>query len=151
MQQTAEYIYQLEQEKTRLLSQNCQLKRLVNNQFGHDSDGGISADSPLPKRKRMEAGWSCLFVCLLIPSIASNQTGRPPPGCLQCSNPFFLIIIVWCISTCLGCCDSRLFLARYPLSTFYQSIVAESECIIRLDDYQFPSGPIPSILTQHSP
>ncbi|KAK5644213.1 hypothetical protein RI129_008058 [Pyrocoelia pectoralis] len=30
LQQTAEYIYSLEQEKTRLLSQNCQLKRLVN-------------------------------------------------------------------------------------------------------------------------
>ncbi|KAF5305903.1 hypothetical protein FQR65_LT07514 [Abscondita terminalis] len=32
LQQTAEYIYSLEQEKTRLLSQNCQLKRLVNQQ-----------------------------------------------------------------------------------------------------------------------
>ena len=29
LQQTAEYIYSLEQEKTRLLSQNCQLKRLL--------------------------------------------------------------------------------------------------------------------------
>lgn len=29
LQQTAEYIYALEQEKTRLLSQNCQLKRLL--------------------------------------------------------------------------------------------------------------------------
>lgn len=30
LQQTAEYIYQLEQQKTGLLSQNCQLKRLLN-------------------------------------------------------------------------------------------------------------------------
>jgi transcription factor AP-4 len=38
LQQTAEYIYQLEQEKTRLLSQNCQLKRLVNQHEGqHES------------------------------------------------------------------------------------------------------------------
>ncbi|XP_055601405.1 uncharacterized protein LOC129750178 [Uranotaenia lowii] len=32
LQQTAEYIYALEQEKTRLLSQNCQLKRLLDQQ-----------------------------------------------------------------------------------------------------------------------
>jgi hypothetical protein len=34
LQQTAEYIYQLEQEKTSLLSQNCQLKRVINQQEG---------------------------------------------------------------------------------------------------------------------
>lgn len=34
LQQTAEYIYQLEQEKTSLLSQNCQLKRLINQHEG---------------------------------------------------------------------------------------------------------------------
>ncbi|KAJ8896203.1 hypothetical protein PR048_001546 [Dryococelus australis] len=34
LQQTAEYIYQLEQEKTSLLSQNCHLKRLLNQQEG---------------------------------------------------------------------------------------------------------------------
>lgn len=40
LQQTAEYIYQLEQEKTRLLSQNCQLKRLLNQQQHHaDAEG----------------------------------------------------------------------------------------------------------------
>ncbi|XP_057340387.1 uncharacterized protein LOC130677582 [Microplitis mediator] len=43
LQQTAEYIYQLEQEKTQLLSQNCQLKRLVN-----QHEGG---DVPVKKRK----------------------------------------------------------------------------------------------------
>ncbi|XP_015188199.1 PREDICTED: integumentary mucin C.1 isoform X2 [Polistes dominula] len=43
LQQTAEYIYQLEQEKTQLLSQNCQLKRLVN-----QHEGG---DLPIKKRK----------------------------------------------------------------------------------------------------
>lgn len=53
LQQTAEYIYQLEQEKTRLLTQNCQLKRVVNQQ-NHDSDGGSSVDSPLLKRKKSE-------------------------------------------------------------------------------------------------
>lgn len=29
LQQTTEYIYQLEQEKTRLVAQNCHLKRLL--------------------------------------------------------------------------------------------------------------------------
>lgn len=53
LQQTADYIYQMEQEKTRLLTQNCQLKRLLNQQ-NHDSDGGSSIDSPLPKRKKTE-------------------------------------------------------------------------------------------------
>lgn len=43
LQQTAEYIYALEQEKTRLLSQNCQLKRLLN-----QHEGG---DIPIKKRK----------------------------------------------------------------------------------------------------
>ncbi|KAG0693847.1 Transcription factor AP-4 [Chionoecetes opilio] len=38
LQQTAEYIYQLEQEKTRLLSQNCQLKRLLNHHQQHHAD-----------------------------------------------------------------------------------------------------------------
>ncbi|XP_068230145.1 transcription factor AP-4 isoform X2 [Palaemon carinicauda] len=44
LQQTAEYIYQLEQEKTRLLSQNCQLKRLLNQQQHHaDAEGSPAA------------------------------------------------------------------------------------------------------------
>lgn len=36
---------------------NCQLKRLVNNQLGQDSDGSIAIDcdtSPLPKRIKVE-------------------------------------------------------------------------------------------------
>lgn len=40
LQQTAEYIYTLEQEKTRLLSQNCQLKRLLDQQ---DHNGAVAA------------------------------------------------------------------------------------------------------------
>ncbi|XP_014477375.1 PREDICTED: helix-loop-helix protein 11 isoform X3 [Dinoponera quadriceps] len=44
LQQTAEYIYQLEQEKTQLLSQNCQLKRLVNQHEGGD----------LPKKRKSD-------------------------------------------------------------------------------------------------
>lgn len=54
LQQTAEYIYQLEQEKTQLLSQNCQLKRLVN-QHG---EGG---DVPIKKRKPDTQGNSSAF------------------------------------------------------------------------------------------
>nr|XP_023014038.1 transcription factor AP-4 isoform X1 [Leptinotarsa decemlineata] len=42
LQQTAEYIYVLEQEKTRLLAQNCQLKRLINQHEGGE----------LPPKKR---------------------------------------------------------------------------------------------------
>lgn len=54
LQHTADYIYQLEQEKTRLLAQNCQLKRILNTQMNLDSDGS-SSDSPLPKRRKAEA------------------------------------------------------------------------------------------------
>jgi len=46
LQQTAEYIYQLEQEKTRLLSQNCQLKRVINSSEG---------DAGAAKKRRLEA------------------------------------------------------------------------------------------------
>ncbi|KAG8035730.1 hypothetical protein G9C98_001386 [Cotesia typhae] len=48
LQQTAEYIYQLEQEKTQLLSQNCQLKRLIN-----QHEGG---EVPVKKRKTENQG-----------------------------------------------------------------------------------------------
>ncbi|XP_076340841.1 uncharacterized protein LOC143241126 isoform X2 [Tachypleus tridentatus] len=53
LQQTTEYIYQLEQEKARLLVQNCHLKQMLNSQINMDSDGS-SPDSPLPKRKKTE-------------------------------------------------------------------------------------------------
>ncbi|XP_011501178.1 PREDICTED: helix-loop-helix protein 11 [Ceratosolen solmsi marchali] len=48
LQQTAEYIYQLEQQKTQLLSQNLQLKRLVD-----QHEGG---DVPTKKRKGENQG-----------------------------------------------------------------------------------------------
>ena len=58
LQQTAEYIYSLEQEKTRLLSQNCQLKRLLN-----QHEGG---EIPIKKRKS--------DVLSLVPSIIPDST-----------------------------------------------------------------------------
>ncbi|XP_045447421.1 transcription factor AP-4 isoform X2 [Melitaea cinxia] len=58
LQQTAEYIYSLEQEKTRLLSQNCQLKRLLN-----QHEGG---EIPIKKRKNE--------VTPLVPSIIPDST-----------------------------------------------------------------------------
>ncbi|TRY73739.1 hypothetical protein TCAL_00929 [Tigriopus californicus] len=51
LQQTAEYIYTLEQEKTRLLAQNCQLKRLLSlNQHHSEAEG--SAPTTQPKRQK---------------------------------------------------------------------------------------------------
>merc|ERR1712226_1290810 len=64
LQQTAEYIYQLEQEKTRLLSQNSQLKRLYslsqqgltspagNSTSAMSSTGADDTTSPRLKKKR---------------------------------------------------------------------------------------------------
>lgn len=56
LQQTAEYIYNLEQEKTRLLSQNCQLKRLVGQHEGGE----------LPPKKRMKTE-------LILPTISAES------------------------------------------------------------------------------
>ncbi|XP_026680679.1 transcription factor AP-4 [Diaphorina citri] len=49
LQQTAEYIYALEQEKTRLLAQNCQLKRLIE----HDRNEG---ECTVSKKRKTESG-----------------------------------------------------------------------------------------------
>jgi hypothetical protein len=50
LQHTADYIYQLEQEKTRLLSQNCQLKRLVSKQEGEL----LSTANNVHKKRKIE-------------------------------------------------------------------------------------------------
>lgn len=56
LQQTADFIYQLEQEKACLLEQTCQLKRrAVDTQNVPDSDGSCS-DSPFSKRRKREIG-----------------------------------------------------------------------------------------------
>jgi transcription factor AP-4 len=60
LQQTAEYIYSLEQEKTRLLSQNCQLKRLIG-QTQHVMDTDETDSSPAPKRRIIDMGQKVLL------------------------------------------------------------------------------------------
>jgi transcription factor AP-4 len=77
LQHTADYIYQLEQEKTRLLAQNCELKRLVNSQIGHDSD--VSCDnSPLHKRIKLEKG---------IVSNGAEPSDSSDEGVVLCRSP----------------------------------------------------------------
>eukprot|EP00088_Acartia_fossae_P051506 TRINITY_DN5785_c0_g2_i1.p1 TRINITY_DN5785_c0_g2~~TRINITY_DN5785_c0_g2_i1.p1 ORF type:complete len:545 (-),score=150.67 TRINITY_DN5785_c0_g2_i1:551-2185(-) len=60
LQQTAEYIYSLEQEKTRLLSQNCQLKRLLG-QTQHMVEADETDSGPAPKRRLVDTGQKLLF------------------------------------------------------------------------------------------
>ncbi|XP_071455088.1 dendritic arbor reduction protein 1, partial [Hetaerina americana] len=67
LQQTAEYIYQLEQEKTRLLSQNSQLKRLVNQHEGEASSA---------KKKKLEPG---AVLCASESSSADEGIGSMSP------------------------------------------------------------------------
>ncbi|XP_046388529.1 bromodomain-containing protein 4 isoform X2 [Ischnura elegans] len=67
LQQTAEYIYQLEQEKTRLLSQNSQLKRLVNQHEGEASSA---------KKKKLEPGAA---LCASESSSADEGIGSMSP------------------------------------------------------------------------
>lgn len=59
LQQTAEYIYSLEQEKTRLLQQNCHLKRLLDQSDGASASGTAEVSSQqisLPKKRKIEGG-----------------------------------------------------------------------------------------------
>ncbi|KAG8222770.1 hypothetical protein J437_LFUL007826 [Ladona fulva] len=67
LQQTAEYIYQLEQEKTRLLSQNSQLKRLVNQHEGEASSA---------KKRKLEPGAA---ICASESSSADEGIGSMSP------------------------------------------------------------------------
>lgn len=78
LQQTAEYIYNLEQEKTRLLSQNCQLKRIINQHEGGE----------LPPKKRKTE----IIVPTITPESVDEGLGSMSPepiGIMQVSlvNP----------------------------------------------------------------
>lgn len=100
LQQTAEYIYQLEQEKTRLLSQNSQLKRLYSlsqqgltspggggNSVGGGGQTGGSDDttSPRLKKKRLisntfNTNVTSLEITSDMPKAESETTAAPSSG-----------------------------------------------------------------------
>ena len=101
LQQTAEYIYQLEQEKTRLLSQNSQLKRLYSlSQQGLTSPGGGGGNSvggggqtggsddttsPRLKKKRLisntfNTNVTSLEITSDMPKAESETTAAPSSG-----------------------------------------------------------------------
>lgn len=54
LQQTAEYIYALEQEKTRLLSQNCQLKRLLDQNDNVAATAGELQTTTTNKKRKFD-------------------------------------------------------------------------------------------------
>jgi transcription factor AP-4 len=56
LQQTAEYIYSLEQEKTRLLSQNCHLKRQLDSQDGDNNAAPVQQPVVTAIKKRKLEG-----------------------------------------------------------------------------------------------
>ncbi|PSN44135.1 hypothetical protein C0J52_15672, partial [Blattella germanica] len=66
LQQTAEYIYQLEQEKTSLLSQNCQLKRLINQHEGQHEASSV-------KKRKIEST-SVVVPLTAVPATVSESS-----------------------------------------------------------------------------
>jgi len=73
LQQTAEYIYSLEQEKTRLLSQNCQLKRLLG-QTQYQVDNDETDSGPAPKRRLIDTGQKMILEDEVSDELAEYQS-----------------------------------------------------------------------------
>ncbi|XP_058815534.1 uncharacterized protein LOC131679030 [Topomyia yanbarensis] len=71
LQQTAEYIYALEQEKTRLLSQNCQLKRLLDQQ---DHNGAVAAAELQQATTQTVPGATTVLTTATVPAAAAAAT-----------------------------------------------------------------------------
>ncbi|KAG7157698.1 Transcription factor AP-4-like [Homarus americanus] len=76
LQQTAEYIYQLEQEKTRLLSQNCQLKRLLNQQQHHADVEGSPTGGESPCDDGGSSGGEAVIVSTQVDSGPATEELR---------------------------------------------------------------------------
>nr|CAD7574643.1 unnamed protein product [Timema californicum] len=73
LQQTAEYVYQLEREKTSLLSQNCHLKRLVNQHEGQQESVPV-------KKRKIENTNSVVVSMTSLPCESSDEgTGSMSP------------------------------------------------------------------------
>ncbi|KDR24214.1 Transcription factor AP-4, partial [Zootermopsis nevadensis] len=68
LQQTAEYIYQLEQEKTSLLSQNCQLKRLIN-----QHEGQQQLETTSTKKRKVDSS-SVVVPLTAVPATVSESS-----------------------------------------------------------------------------
>ena len=86
LQQTSDFICNLEQEKTRLLTQNCQLERLLGPQSvdGGDSPDPAAVDSPAlqPPQSVVSRSASQEELCespQLAPSQEMKQEPQEPP------------------------------------------------------------------------
>jgi len=73
LQQTAEYIYSLEQEKTRLLAQNCQLKRLLSLSQSHLEDGAASTAAPAVAPHVGSNGQTLTAATATVPTVATSS------------------------------------------------------------------------------
>ena len=82
LQQTAEYIYTLEQEKTRLLSQNSQLKRLLS-LSQQRLEGQNDDTSPRMKKKRPAPGTTTLDATASTIELKHEEEGFVPDLNLQ--------------------------------------------------------------------
>lgn len=77
MQQTADYIFALEQEKTQLLAQNNQLKRFIQVTVGHTQNMFIILDGQYIERVRLtvpcHTNYQILFFIQNSSDAASHQ------------------------------------------------------------------------------
>lgn len=73
LQQTAEYIYSLEQEKTRLLAQNCQLKRLLSLSQSHLEDGAASTTASAVAPHVGNNGQTLSATTATVPTVATSS------------------------------------------------------------------------------
>ncbi|XP_060868380.1 transcription factor AP-4 isoform X1 [Metopolophium dirhodum] len=76
LQHTADYIYQLEQEKTRLLSQNCQLKRLVSKQ-----EGELLSTASVHKKRKIDDSTGVVILNTNVDG--DNRSGALSPDNIQ--------------------------------------------------------------------
>ncbi|XP_077287069.1 transcription factor cropped [Arctopsyche grandis] len=131
LQQTAEYIYILEQEKTQLLSQNCQLKRLLS-----QHEGG---EIPLKKRKEKVM----LADCAVLSETSDDVAGSVSP------DPITIVSVTSLPNTANISPNSELADLQLKLERERQMRMALEDQMQSLESHMYPEsiGDLPHQIT----